>query len=220
MAIDATEISKLLAALVRKRPVFCSEMDFQLHLAWEMKERGWDVLLECDPLCFDANASIDILVQKPQRVAVELKYKTARLDCNLDGRPLCLKNQAAQTIARYDIIKDISRIETVVAAGQAERGFAVFLTNDSGYWRKGKAAETADASFRMFDGHSMVKGELYWGQKASEGTKKGREKPIRLTHDYYLRWKDYAKFDGKNGVFRYLLVEVEPLPSEQRKAMA
>lgn len=212
MAIDADAIRGLLEVLAKKRPVFCSELDFQLHLAWEMKARGWDLSLEHDPQCFDANAAIDILIHTPERVAIELKYKTSRLECEICGTPLRLKDQAAQDIARYDFIKDIWRIETVVADARAKRGFAIFLTNDGGYWRKGKAG-TADEMFRMFEGRVVAGGELRWGPKAGAGTMRRREKEILLTRDYALGWKDYSKFETKNGVFRYLLVEVEPGPS-------
>jgi hypothetical protein len=216
MIINTAEITTLLTDLAAKKPVFCSEMDFQLHLAWAMKERKWEVSLEYDPFCFDANAAIDILVHKPERIAIELKYKTALFDGEVQGQRLRLKNQAAQTIARYDIVKDISRVERVVAEAQAERGFVILHTNDAGYWREGKDG-TADAMFRMFDGRTLAGGELQWGPKASAGTIKGREKAISLTRDYLFGWREYSKFQMKNGEFRYLMVEVEPQhhPTEQ-----
>jgi hypothetical protein len=213
MPIDASSISQLLASLASRRPVFCSEMDFQLHLAWEMKERGWDLSLEHDPDCFDANAAIDILVHAPERVAIELKYKTSLLHCEIHGQPLRLKNQAAQPVSRHAFIKDIWRIETVVGDGKAKRGFAIFLSNDSGYWREGKVG-TIDEMFSMFDGRVVGGAELRWGPKASAGTMKGREKAISLTREYTFGWKDYSTFDKKNGVFRYLLVEVIPMSDQ------
>lgn len=71
MSINATTIAELLVGMAAKKSVFCSEMDFQLNLAWEMKERGWDVSMEYDPSCFDANAAIDIMIQKPHRIELD-----------------------------------------------------------------------------------------------------------------------------------------------------
>lgn len=205
--INGDEIKRLLSDLATKKPVFCSEMDFQLHLAWEMKARGWEVSLEFDPQCFDANAAIDILIHKPERIAIELKYKTTHFEYSVHGHSLRLKDQAARDVARYDFVKDVWRIERVVSGAQADRGFAIFLTNDAGYWRTGRDG-TADAMFHMFDGRSIGGAELRWGPKASDGTKKGREKAILLSRDYVFGWQDYFKLDGKGGHFRYLLVEV------------
>jgi hypothetical protein len=209
MKVNAEEMMSLLKDLAIKKSFFCSEMDFQLHLAWEMKQRNWELALEYDPQCFDANAAIDILVHKPERVAIELKYKTALFTGEASGQSLTLKSQAAQDVARYDFHKDIWRIEQVVAKGQAECGFAIFLTNDGGYWREGRNG-TADEMFRMFEGRSVSSGPLQWGPHTSDGTMRGREMAISLTRDYVFGWKEYADLRKKNGVFRYLIVEIKP----------
>src|SRR5215469_3937388 len=128
MTVGATEITKLLDDLGKaKRPVFCSEMDFQIQLAWQMRICGWEVALEYDPECFSSNTAIDIFVYKPERVAVELKYKTLPHGCEFDGLRLCLNEQLAQDHGRHDFWKDISRLQTIVAAHQSVRGFAIFL---------------------------------------------------------------------------------------------
>ena len=55
----------------------------------------------------------------------------------------------------------------------------------------------------------LIKGELEWSERASEGTKKGREESISLRGSYELNWRDYSTFnEEKYGKFRYLLVEV------------
>jgi hypothetical protein len=95
--IDVAVITDLLAALAKKPAVFWSEKDFQLHLAWETKQRGWELHLEYDPECFKANAAIEILVLSPERVAFELNYKTTSLLHGLWPEPP-VKNQVAQHI--------------------------------------------------------------------------------------------------------------------------
>lgn len=208
MMISANTIQNLLQTLAARGQIFCSEMDFQLHLAWLMKESGFELSLEYDPKCFEANASLDIMIWKPEAVAVELKYKTLLLETEVGGRPLRLKNHGAQDIGRYDFFRDVSRVEQIVASGKASKGFAVFLTNDGGYWRSGRDG-TAHEMFRMFDGRTVKNGSLKWGDNTGSGTMKGREKPISLIRDHVLGWKDYADFGKKNGAFRYLIVDVE-----------
>jgi hypothetical protein len=208
ITVDAGTIQSSLELLAKKRGVFCSEMDFQLHFAWLMKKSGFDVSLEYDPGCFDGSAAIDIMIWKPERVAIELKYKTALFEMEVGGRAFRLKNHAAQDIGRYDFFRDVFRVEQVVAANKADKGFAVFLTNDAGYWRAGRDG-TAAAMFRMFDGRMVKVGLFKWGKNAGVGTMKGREKPIRLIQDYVLRWTNYRDFGKKNGLFRFLIVDVE-----------
>lgn len=208
MKIDAKVIQNLLVSLAKDKHIFCSEMDFQLHLAWLMKKEGFELSLEYDPGCLDANAALDIMIWKPERVAVELKYKTALFQPTVFDYPLRLKNQGAQDIGRYDFFKDISRVERVVAERKAEKGFSILLTNDRSYWRTGRNG-TADEMFRIYDGRTVKLGPYHWGSGASPGTKRGREKPITLIRDHVFGWNDYAKWEEKNGRFRFLVVDVE-----------
>jgi hypothetical protein len=63
--------------------------------------------------------------------------------------------------------------------------------------------------FRIHEGRSVTDRALIWGTQTSAGTMKGREEAISLTRDFSFGWKDYANVDGKNGLFRYLMVEVD-----------
>ena len=48
-----------------------------------------------------------------------------------------------------------------------------------------------------------------WSEEASEGTKKGKEEPIKLRGAYDVNWRDYSILkEEKYGKFRYLVVEV------------
>lgn len=107
---------------------------------------------------------------------------------------------------------DIRRLERVVNhSGLAEVGFVVLLTNDLSYWgppQRGWENRT-DGAFRIHEGR-VIKGEMEWSERASEGTKKGREESISLRGSYELNWRDYSTFnEEKYGKFRYLLVEVQ-----------
>jgi len=209
MTVGAAEITKLIDELrAAKRPVFCSERDFQLQLAWQMKGCGWEVAMEYNPQ--KPNVRIDIFVYKPERVAVELKYKQALYNGEFEGLPLSLKSHNAQDHGRYDFWKDIWRLEKVVDESLAVRGFAIFLTND-GLYCDTVGQQYSSAMFSMCNG-PKPRGNRSWSGNPAAGTTKGRP-AFDLTRDYECGWKDYVKFDSKNGLFRYLLVEVEPAPA-------
>jgi hypothetical protein len=121
-----------------------------------------------------------------------------------------LRSQTAQDLGRYDFIKDIGRVESVVAdrASRAS-GYTILLTNDPSYWMRPRNASTADARFRLHEGNTLH-GSLEWGSGASEGTRRGREDLLQLRGSYALQWEDYSRpAAGAYGGFRYLLVEVK-----------
>ncbi len=152
---------------------------------------------------------IDIFVRDEGRAAgIELKYKTRWL-CTTDrGEPYLLKDQAAQDLGRYDFFKDVQRLEEFVSCGAAESGLAVFLTNDSAYWKAPQSPAVSYADFVMTEGRS-VSGQMSWGATAGPGTTKGREAPVSLTGSYFLEWHEYSNVGAGQGAyprFRYLMI--------------
>lgn len=220
------DIVGLLKDLAQDRPIFHSEADFQHALAWHIHEAISDcrVRLEFKPQfksCPDKNKScpgmyLDIWLESMGvAVAVELKYRTHELKCRTQklvlertGESFDLRNQAAQPLGRYDFIKDIRRLERVVADGPAETGFAVLLTNDPSYWEEPSQPDTVDAAFRLHE-RRRIMGKMAWTNRASRGTTKGRKTPICLKGSYDCIWRDYSHPEKeKYGLFRYLMVEV------------
>ena len=57
-----------------------------------------------------------------ERLAIELKYLTSAVRAEVPGEAFHLRTQAAQDLGRYDILKDLVRVERLVAAGLADRG--------------------------------------------------------------------------------------------------
>ena len=139
---------------------------------------------------------------------IELKYKTRALQTLESSERFVLQNNGAQDLGRYDFIKDVWRIETVVASTAHATGYAILLTNDPSYWTRSHNDRTVDADFRLHQGRDLGGGTLDWGAHASAGTKHGREKPLHLTGSYPLRWEDYsrASAEAKCATFRYLVV--------------
>ncbi len=209
-------IPEVIAALAKQRPIFHSEADFQHALAWQVHERLPSAKVRLErPVKLSGmkkRIHVDVWVEKDgEAVAVELKYKTAPLQTQVEDEEFVLLNKGAQDLGRYDFIKDIRRVEDIVAE-RAPRasGYAVLLTNDPSYWAQPRSSLTVDAEFRLQEGRSLH-GTLDWGPSASAGTKRGREQRLPLTGTYPLRWEDYSLLEAGalRGKFRCLVVEVE-----------
>lgn len=205
------DLNPLMANLAYERPIFHSEADFQHALAWQIHTAHPEarIRLETRP---ERGIRLDLLVRiADETIAIELKYLVSRVDQVLFGERFNLPNQAAQDISRYDFLKDVARVERFVADGIADRGIALALSNDQGYWHSGTKLDPVDLMFRLYEGRE-ISGALSWGLMAGAGTTKGREEPLTLTGRYKSSWQDYSSIEGPSGkpiVFRYLLFEVQ-----------
>lgn len=201
----------VMSQLATQRSVFHSEADFQHAFAWECHRLLPEsrVSLERPYKTDVATLHLDMLIQhQGTSLAVELKYKTLKFEHGTDEHAYQLKNQSAQDVGRYDYIKDIWRLETITRSIPECAGWAILLTNDSTYWNPSKRLNPVDSSFRLSDG-TTLQGSCDWGEKASAGTKKNRERPLILNHSYNLMWRDYSTVAPvKNGKFRYLAIIV------------
>ena len=204
------QLHATMADLARSRPIFNSEADFQLALAWEIQRAHprARLRLEYRPAYLDRRGYLDLWVASDGwAAAIELKYFTRALDLAVDGERFELLNHGAQDISRYDFIRDVERVESVARAQPGVKGYALALTNDSSYWRVPTVTRpTIDAAFRIHEG-SILSGRLAWSDAAGAGTIRGRNNPHVLHGVYPLHWADYSRVaDGPAGTFRYLLV--------------
>ena len=203
------DIDAILADLSESRGVFHSEADFQHAVAWQLHKAMPDcqIRLEFNPFPTEHKRMYVDIWLPSEEVAIELKYPTRYLDAEWCGERFALRNQAAEDLTRYDFLKDIQRLERVVVENQAKVGIGILLTNDSSYWKQGRA-NTVDADFRIHESRRLT-GGLEWSDRASKGTTKGREASIRLQGSYDLRWQEYLVFpSGAYRRFRYLTVAV------------
>jgi hypothetical protein len=132
--MEIAELRDLFAELARKRPLFHSEADFQHAFAWEIQLRypAAKVRLQQqiqEGIQLDARFEIE-----GHRTGLELRYMVRRLSMLLDGERFELHSQAGRDIRRYDVVRDLRRLQQLVASGVLDTGFAVVLTNDSRYW--------------------------------------------------------------------------------------
>lgn len=204
------DLASTLRQLSMQRPIFHSERDFQHALAWEIQLQHPTARLRLEPRPRRA-IHLDLLVcLGERRTAVELKYLAAGFLGADSGEAYDLPNRGAQDISRYDVVKDIVRVEALVADGYADDGYVVALTNDGSYWRVNRRTDTIDAAFRIHEGE-LLHGTRAWPPLAGKGTTRGRETPLTLAGQYDCRWQDYSRMaTATNQVveFRYLLVAV------------
>ncbi len=196
--------------LARSRTIFHSEADFQHAFAWELQRLSpeWNIRIEIPVRSYKGAIHLDLLARSSSaEIAVELKYKTRRLSTAVSGELFSLADQAAQDTGRYDFFRDVCRVETFVRDQPSRLGYAIFLTNDSAYWKIPSRENCGYAEFAMSEGR-VVSGALNWGSMASEGTRRAREAALVVQSEYTLRWKPFTEVSAKGyRDFRYLCVQ-------------
>lgn len=211
-ALHIPVLDPIVRAMAQQRPVFHSEADLQHALAWLVHELdpAAAIRLETRP---EPAVHLDLLITTGagQRIAVEIKYPTAVLVTEVNGEQFTLRNHGAQDLTGYDCIKDLTRLERFTGAGYAQTGFLLVLTNDSYLWRPPKDPDrpTNAAAFRLYEG-TVLTGPRAWGPNTG-GTARRREDILNLQGQYQPAWQDYSTVPGRNGTFRYLLLEVPPV---------
>lgn len=230
--MDITEsIVTAFINLKQKHRFFVSEADFQASFSWELAKVFQDspdvkIYREFPVRIYDTKwrtIYIDILiVNKGQKIPIELKYKTAKIDpdslyedTDIPVRDI-LKPQGAEDEGCYDCWKDISRIEKLVNNGFAHSGIFICIANDKYYWN-GKCSINAQAyAFRMNPGNKCS-GEYNWNlTNCTNPEKVLQARPnLHISNDYEFAWQDFYKIPEPNGLFKFLLVKIPQ--KEQQK---
>jgi hypothetical protein len=181
-----------LSLLAERRPVFHSERDFQHALAWQIQLAHPEAQIRLEPRP-RRGIHLDLLVRRGERrTAIELKYLVAALHASVAGELFDLPHQSANDISRHDVIKDIARVEALLADGYADEGCVVVLTNDRSYWQPSSRPATIDAAFRLHEGR-VLPGSLAWAARAGRGTTAKRDTPVNLTGHYTCQWRDFSE---------------------------
>ena len=199
-------IKTILTSSLRERCIFHSEADFQHHLAWHIHKDVKTAKLRLEypfpRIGSDRLEYCDILLRSPEKVGLELKYKTKAVVLDINGEDFRLRNHSARDTGRYDFLKDLSRLEQWLEQGRIDYGFVVMLSNDCQYWTIPQNGYLNDREFRIHN--STVSGILSWGERTSPNTMKSRKTPITLRNEYRLEWNDIHNSD-----FRYLLLKID-----------
>lgn len=145
-------IYSIIEKLSKKRTIFYSEADFQLELAWLIKDeyKNAKVRLEYCP-SFDTSMHIDILIIIDNEwIPIELKYKTKGCTKIVDDETFNLKNHGAKDVNCYLYLKDIQRIEKIKEnVSNFRRGYTIFITNELSYSKKPIKNECAYKAFSL-----------------------------------------------------------------------
>ncbi len=205
-------LSSSLEKLSQSRPVFHIEADFQHALAWQIQTDfpQLDIRFEYKPQNISDRMFVDLWIkdESGNNFAIELKYKTRKFEETVHDEKFKLMDQSAQDLGRYDYLKDVERLEKIVSNHKNTIGFAIILTNDSGYWNTPQSNDTVDADFRIYNG-KKIHGTLQWAEHASPGTTSGRTRPLEISGDYQMDWQDYTQIGLTNkGKLRYLKIKV------------
>lgn len=204
----SVDLEEALAALALRRKVFHSEADFQLAFAWEVKaiEPQMDVYLETRPI---AGVHLDVAFERDGfYTAVELKYLTRKWSGPVDGQTYDLKNHSAHDFRRYDVVKDIARVEEFIEARPDANGAVVVLTNDPAYPSRSSSSTANDLAFRIGEG-AVLEGLRAWGRIPASA---GGRTDLHLKHRYEMHW---ARFSNDNPKLWQLTIEV---PGDWRSA--
>lgn len=116
-----------------------------------------------------------------------------------------LANHSALDSGRYDFLKDVWRLEQIVAGKPGWDAWAVLLTNDPGYRNLGRDGTPFDLAFRLHEGRT-IDGTLEWDAHAAAGTTSGRTLALNLRGNYQIQWRDYSRIDTHK--FRYLAIHI------------
>ena len=211
------DIHGMMKDLSKYRPLFHSEADFQFALAWKIQKAMPDCEIRLElpyrvlvPQSDETDKNHLDIYLRTEKIAIELKYRTRPGKDKWNNELFVLKNQSAQNIGRYGFLKDIQRLERIVADGKAKSGVAVLLTNDPGFWGPPRQGwnETNDAKFRLHEKKQTKNSNLAWTEKTAESRKK-KHPSFSLMGSYRMRWRDYSNLGtGKHQQFRYLAVSV------------
>ncbi len=209
-------LADIMHRLAETRPIFHSEADFQHAFAWQIhtEKPKARIRLEYRPFPKE-RVYIDIWCQlNGLSTAIELKYPTKRTSItSAESERFELAEHGAQDLTRYDIVKDIVRVERALDVIPNTAAAAIVLTNDSSFWSPSpRAIPTIDDAFRIHEGRTLA-GSCAWGISAGPGTTKGRTVVLDVRGSYPMRWQDYSSTTERWGQFKFVIIEPKPVTS-------
>ncbi len=205
------DINQVMQKLAKRRKIFVSEADFQLEMAWTIRELypKSEVYLEFCPV-FNPNMHLDILVVLEEKwYPIELKYKKKGCQKIIGNRIFNLKEDAARDIGCYLYLKDIQRIEAVKEnVEEFAKGYTIILTNDLGYTVRPHKENCTHQAFTIEEGATKT-GILSWRSDSLTSKINQVKKPIILAGIYHMHWQLYSKLDDSNsGTLKYIINEI------------
>ena len=191
-----------------KEPHYYNEAQVQHKLGIELYKRfGIEPTLEWYVKNDESGAKeyIDMMLKiDGKRVAIELKYKTRKID----GKDYI--TQGGQSDGKFHFFKDIERLERLKKSKdidfRIDKGFAIFITNDHLYWNEARSNSKAKgknsvADFDLCD-KKGIKKDTY-----NAKWRKSKNATVTISRSYPVEWfspSDEVKKDGTT--FRCLII--------------
>lgn len=233
-------INEILKKFYEQGVLFSNERQFQLELAFELKEIYKNVHLEVLDYLDSEKKYIDIVVDigNNKLVAIELKYTTR--DKNIlyktTNRNVYTFKQGAGDLRRFHYLKDVERLEGLLhkpnvfgmEGKEVIKGFAIIMTNDNYHSQDGKKykngkiiGDTDYFNVALNNGRTISVSE----QPLTIRTSGYEGKKINLKHEYTCKWDVYELdqnetkliIEGKESSmpyetypFRYMILEIKP----------
>jgi len=199
-------MESFLEELKTKRPLFCSELDFQIGLVSQLEKFGAVIgrPMLIKKVKYQAEIRPDLLLITPQeKVGIIAKFFSIGMEVEIAGEKIPLPTQGGKNLKRYDFWKGVQKLEWLKKEKKIDKGYLILLTNDRLYWLR-PLKETHDRELLIYDGR-VVEGptQLKWSGRSP----KERKKPIEITGKYLCDWKEWYKLDDERR-FKYLLLEV------------
>lgn len=177
---------KSIIELQNQRPLFHSEDDLKLALAFIIKENNpeFEIRLE-RPVELEminrngkkiiVRAPIDIIVIdiNGNSYPIELKYKTRKTNIIINDENYLLAEHGAQDVGRYSFRKDIYRIENYKSKNlNYKYGYVLILTNDNAYFEKNVFEKNNfDKHFSFHNNALLNRFDLSWNYTKMDKTK-------------------------------------------------
>lgn len=218
------DLNRVMSLLSKERPLFHNEKDFQFSLAWKFQQLNPELSVRLEKSFGDNREQseyLDIFVsdRKNVEIGIELKYITALLVTKQKDEQFSLKNHSANDTRCYDSLKDLERIERLVANKYISQGYTIWLTNVNAFWN-GQPNGSLYDEFRIFESRK-INGTLNWKTGAGKGTIKNREKPINIKGTYDIKWSKYSDvvpapivMPYTKGTFKYCIIEVTSISKD------
>ncbi|MGN0113729.1 MAG: hypothetical protein ACI396_00205 [Acutalibacteraceae bacterium] len=200
MEFSKDTLDNILKEFAESGRLFSNERQFQLELAWKLKE-CYDIYLEVlDNVKDKKYIDIAVKVGDNEFVAIELKYTCRqknmlyKISNNGDNNEVQTYAQGAGDIRCYAYLMDVQRLEALtmqndgvfgLSGAKVVKGYAVIMTNDKYWERSGEG--TSYETVALQQGRSIKAGvELGLDIKGYSDKEK-----IKLSYTYTCDWHDY-----------------------------
>lgn len=212
------EIENVMLDFSNNGKVFFNEAHFQSEFTIKLSKRlsklgNYNLTLEYSPNFRKYRADLLIAdIKSNEKIIIEFKYvvkkqlvKIANSNLNIN-----LKSQGAYDVRRYQIWKDISKIEDLINNKKCSEGYFILLTNADNLINPLKCSNIS-YYFDISNGsHPLKAGTLYWNQncpkyKSGKTTKRYPNK-ISISKTYNFSYINYITQNYNN--FKYLILPI------------